>query len=344
MPPSLSRPPLVSVLMTMYNADTHLRAAVQSILNQTMRDFELIIVDDGSTDESVALMKNWDDPRIRLIQNPVNKGQTLCLNQGLALARGDWVARQDADDISLPSRLETQINAVTKNPGLTLIGSQAWIIDHAGKFEGTLNLPLEMESLEWASLFENPFVHTAVMYRRDQITNLGGYDESFAICQDYELWLRILRIHRGINLSARLVQYRHTAQSLSQSGRSTVDAESLRVRTILWDQIFADSNFSTADKWAFLQKAGPSFDEDSTHFASLHARVRAYYLQSRPDLVRSRDFRRTTALQHAQMGRNIFAKHRFAGACHLARGLVIDPQLLLDLAKDRVFGPWSFSR
>ena len=225
MPPSLSRPPLVSVLMTMYNADTHLRAAVESILNQTMRDFELIIVDDGSTDESVALMKNWDDPRIRLIQNPVNKGQTLCLNQGLALARGNWVARQDADDISLPSRLETQINAVTKNPGLTLIGSQAWIIDHAGKFEGTLNLPLEMESLEWASLFENPFVHTAVMYRRDQITNLGGYDESFAICQDYELWLRILRIHRGINLSARLVQYRHTAQSLSQSGRSTVDAE-----------------------------------------------------------------------------------------------------------------------
>jgi hypothetical protein len=330
--------------MTMYNAATHLRAAVESILNQTMRDFELIIVDDGSTDESVALLKNWDDPRIRLIQNPLNKGQTICLNQGLALARGNWVARQDADDISLPSRLETQINAVTKNPGLTLIGSQAWIIDHAGKFEGTLNLPLEMESLEWASLFENPFVHTAVMYRRDQITNLGGYDESFAICQDYELWLRVLQMYRGVNLSARLVQYRHTAQSLSQSGRSTVDAESLRVRAALWDRIFADSHFSASDKWAFLQKAGPSLGEDSTHFDSLSARVRAHYLQSRPNLIRSRDFRRTTALEYAQIGRNILAKHRFAGACHLARGLTIDPKLLLDLAKDRVLGPWSFSR
>ena len=344
MPPSLSRPPLVSVLMTMYNAATHLRAAVESVLNQTMRDFELIIVDDGSTDESVALMKNWDDPRIRLIPNAVNKGQTICLNQGLALARGVWVARQDADDISLPSRLETQINAVTQSEELTLIGSQAWIINHAGEFEGTLNLPLEMESFEWASLFENPFVHTAVMYRRDQITNLGGYDESFAICQDYELWLRVLRMHRGINLSARLVQYRHTTQSLSQTGRPTVDAESLRVREALWDRIFADSNFSASDKWTFLRKVGPQSHEDSTHFASLCARVRAHYLQSRPNLIRSRDFRRTTALEYAQIGRNILAKHRFAGAFHLARGLAIDPKLLLGLTKDRILGPWSFSR
>jgi len=100
--------PRVSVLMTMFNAAAYLQAAIESLLAQSYRDFELIIVDDGSTDESAAVAESLTDPRLRLVRNPANRGQNACLNQGLALARGEFVARQDADDLSRPDRLEKQ--------------------------------------------------------------------------------------------------------------------------------------------------------------------------------------------------------------------------------------------
>ena len=339
-----ANPPRVSVLMTMYNAARDLRAAVESVRAQKFTDFEFIIVDDGSTDDSVALVESCADSRIRLVRNAANKGQTPCLNQGLALARGQWIARQDADDLSHPTRLERQLEAVTRDETLALVGCQAWIIDGAGAFEGTLNLPLGPGSIEWAALFENPFIHTAAFFRREPIVQLGGYDETFRICQDYDLWERVMRTHRGMNLAARLVQYRHTAQSLSQAGRETAHAESLRVRAALWSRLFADGDFSPGEKAVFLRGGGRASAGEAAAFSKVCARVRHGYLKTRPHLADDRDFRRTAALQHAQIGRDALAGNPRTGIAELARALALDPALLLRLAADRLVGPWSFAR
>ena len=337
-------PPRVSVLMTMFNAARDVGSAVESVRAQTFADFEFIVVDDGSTDDSAALVESCGDARIRLVRNAANKGQTACLNQGLALACGEWIARQDADDLSHPARLERQLAAVAEDASLALVGCQAWIIDGAGAFEGTLNLPLGPESIEWAALFENPFIHTAAFFRREVVAQLGGYDESFRICQDYELWERVLRRHRGRNLPERLVRYRHTAQSLSQAARETVHAEALRVRTALWSRAFPPDAFSVVEKAAFLRGGGRASPHEAAAFSRLCARVRAAYLQARPQLAGDRDFRRTTALQHAQIGRDALAGNLCAGLAELARAFAIDPALLLDLAGDRLTGPRRFAR
>ena len=212
--------------MTMFDAARHLRAAVESILGQTFGDFEFLIVDDGSGDDSAAIVESYGDARIRLVRNERNKGQTPCLNQGLALARGTWVARQDADDLSLPRRLERQMERLRRDEKLALLGCQAWLVDDGGKFTGLLDVALGPESIEWAGLWENPFIHTAAIFRRDVVARLGGYDESFRICQDYDLWMRVAAEHATANLSERFTVYRHAAQSLQHSGRETVREES----------------------------------------------------------------------------------------------------------------------
>ena len=338
-----STAPRVSVLMTMYNAARDLRAAVESVRVQTFTDFEFIIVDDGSTDDSVALVESCADPRIRLVRNATNKGQTACLNQGLALARGEWIARQDADDLSHPTRIERQLDAVARDETLALVGCQAWIIDGAGAFEGTLNLPLGPASIEWAALFENPFIHTAAFFRREVIVGLGGYDEAFRICQDYDLWERVLRTQRGLNLPARLVQYRHTALSLSQAARETVHAESLRVRSALWSRLFAEGKFSAEEAAAFLRGGGRASASEAAAFSGVCKRVRDAYLQTRPQLADDRDFCRTAALQHAQIGRDALAENLRTGLTELVRAFALDPCLLLRLATDRLVGPWQSS-
>lgn len=339
-----SSPPRVSVLMTMYNAARDVRAAVESVRAQTFADFEFIIVDDGSTDGSAAVVESCADPRIRLVRNAANQGQTACLNQGLALARGEWIARQDADDLSLPTRLASQWETAARDATLALVGCQAWIIDGAGAFEGTLNLPLGPASIEWAALFENPFIHTAAFFRRELIAGLGGYDESFRICQDYDLWERLLRTHRAMNLPGRLVQYRHTAQSLSQAGQETARAEALRVRSALWSRLLAAGDFSPEEKAAFLRGGGRACAGEAAAFSEICRRVRDAYLATHPQLAHDLDFRRTTALQHAQIGRDALAGNPRTGLAEFARALALDPALVFTLAADRLTGPRRFTR
>lgn len=221
--------PAVTVLMTVFNGGRFLDAAIRSIADQTFRDWEFVIVDDASTDGSLAVSESWArrDPRIRVLPNAVNKGQTPCLNQGLREARGEWIARQDADDLSLPDRLARQMAACD---GLALLGTNGWIIDEADRIVGLLDAPLSHESISWTLPFLNPFMHTAVLARTKVIRDeLGGYDETFRIAQDYDLWAQVMAGHRTGNLADRLVCYRHLATSLSKSGRSTAFEEARRV-------------------------------------------------------------------------------------------------------------------
>ena len=224
--------PVVSVLMTVFNAGRFLDPSIRSILNQTFRDFEFLIIDDASTDGSAEIAEAWagKDPRIRFIRNADNKGQTTCLNQGLLLARGRWVARQDADDLAHPSRLAKQHQFTTIRPEIVLLGSNGRIIDEHDRLAGLLDAPLSQQAITWTSPFLNPFMHTSVMFRTDVIRDqFGGYNEAYRIAQDYELWTRVIAEHEGANLPERLVCYRHLTTSLSKSRKNAAFAEAAQV-------------------------------------------------------------------------------------------------------------------
>lgn len=223
--------PALSVLMPVFNAERHLDASIASIVGQDFRDWELVAVDDGSTDGSPEILARWAacDPRVRVIANPANKGQTPCLNQGLAACRGGWVARQDADDLSHPRRFSRQMAHVAGHPEVVLLGTQGILINEGGVRMGLLDVPRDANGIAWCAPFLNPFLHTAVMFRRDVVLAAGGYDESCRIAQDYELWTRLAAGHSTANLAQRLVSYRHAESSLSKTGRDLAFAEADRV-------------------------------------------------------------------------------------------------------------------
>lgn len=223
--------PSVSVLMAVFNGGQLLEDSIRSIADQTFRDWELIVVDDASTDQTREIVEAWSrrDPRIRLVANQTNKGQTPCLNQGLRECRGAWVARQDADDLSHPERLAAQMDFLERDAKTLLLGTQGMLIDTRGRRVGLLDVPCDPDGIAWSFPFLNPFLHTSVIFRRDAVMGVGAYDESFRIAQDYDLWGRLAARGRTANLPQRLVSYRHAETSLSKTGRETAFAEADRV-------------------------------------------------------------------------------------------------------------------
>lgn len=326
--------------MTMFEAAPHLRASVESILGQTFGDFEFIIVDDGSRDDSVEIVESYRDARIRLVRNERNKGQTPCLNQGLALARGAWVARQDADDISLPRRLERQMERLRRDEKLALLGCQAWLVDAGGKFSGLLDVALGPGSIAWAGLWENPFVHTAAVFRREVVARLGGYDESYRICQDYALWMRVAAEHPAENLSERLVIYRNSPQSLQHSGAGTVRAESERVLRGVLARTFAEK-ISDRDIGNLLRLRQGVTAAELPEFMDLYSRLLGSYRTAHPALASTREFRRTLALHRAKIGRGVLGERPLTGLIELARAAMLDPGLLFRLVADRLAGRFA---
>ena len=223
--------PVLSVLMAVRNGGACLQDSLRSITSQTFTDWEMVIVDDASTDGSAEAVAQWAsrDSRVRVIANSVNKGQTACLNEGLAACRGTWVARQDADDLSHRERFSRQLAYVRNHPSTVLLGTCGILIDASGKRTGLLDVPRGRDAIAWCAPFLNPFLHTAALFHRDTVSRAGGYDESYRIAQDYELWTRLAAEHDTANLPRRLVSYRNTENSLSRSGRETAFAEADRV-------------------------------------------------------------------------------------------------------------------
>lgn len=211
-------PPRVTVLMAVYNGEAFLREAVESILTQTYRDFEFLVIDDGSTDDSRAIVASYDDPRIRIIDNPHNIGLTRSLNRGLAIARGELIARQDADDVSHPQRIERQVSFMELHPEIAMVGCQARLIRQHGKprISRLLRKATTLAGIRYQFLHTNPFIHTSVLFRRKIVWDtLGGYNEDFKTSQDFELWSRLLARYRAANLSEMLVDNRWHPQSIS---------------------------------------------------------------------------------------------------------------------------------
>ena len=212
-------PPLISVVMAVYNGEPYLAAAVDSILSQSCGDFELIVVDDASTDSTAEVLGAYDDPRIICIRNEENLRQTRSLNRGLACASGRFIARHDADDVSHPRRFQRQLEAFADDPTLGLVGTAYEIIDDAGRVLETVVPPADDHSLKLLLEQGNIFCHGSVMMTLRAVAQAGGYNEAFPVTQDYDLWLRIAEHYRLSNLDAPLYQFRFGSETVSRTRR-----------------------------------------------------------------------------------------------------------------------------
>jgi hypothetical protein len=229
--------PEVSVVMSVYNGERYLRESIESLLSQTFSDFEFIIVDDGSTDSTAAILGEYRDPRIVLLRNEENIGLTKSLNRGLARVRGTFVARQDADDVSLPNRLERQVLFLREHPAVGILGSYCRLIDGEGRRLWLYRVPAYDLHIRWTSLLENPFAHPSVMVRRDVLAKNGlGYDEALVVAQDYDLWTRMLRYTQGANVSESLIYYR-LSRGVTRTRREAqiTNHDGIALRTIQYE-------------------------------------------------------------------------------------------------------------
>lgn len=305
-------PPRVTVLMSVHNGGRWLRTAIDSVLAQTWRDFEFLILDDASTDDSAAQIEGCGDPRIRLIRLPENIGLTRSLNTGLREARGEFVARQDSDDLSAPKRLAQQVAFLDGHREVALIGAQARLIDADGHSRGARDLPLETVGIRWLSLLDNPIIHTSAMFRTALVRDeLGGYDESFPCCQDYDLWARVLARHAARNLPERLVSVREHAASISATRPAEARAMVRRVVRQIADHSLPRLSLDDAAVallGAFRRHLAP---EEVPAFRALLARCDEEFRRQFPEATKSRDLARTRAGVFSRIAYNLLTRDRF---------------------------------
>jgi glycosyltransferase involved in cell wall biosynthesis len=213
------KPPKISVVMSVYNGEKHLREAADSILNQTFTDFEFIIINDGSTDKTKKILESFSDPRIRLFHHE-NIGLTKSLNRGLKNSKGDFIARMDADDISHPDRFYEQVAYLEQNPATGLLGTQYSVIDDNGKEFGTVRNPIKNPEIKDSLLINNTFCHGSVMFRKELLHIVGYYREKFSCVQDYDLWLRFAEHTEVSNLDSVLYKLRRSINSITRKKTS----------------------------------------------------------------------------------------------------------------------------
>jgi glycosyltransferase involved in cell wall biosynthesis len=217
-PSGAPRAPAVSVVMAVYRDLRFLDAAVDSILAQDFPDFEFIIVDDGNREDARFEALARRDPRIRIVALPDNLGTAAAANRGIESARGDIIARLDADDIAEPQRLSRQVAALAADPRLGLIGSAVTLIDEAGRAHGVQQMPQSDLEIRWTILFHNPFYHPAAAFRRGLFRRAGGYIVTELISQDHYLWFHMLPLCRARNLAEPLTRYRLNPHGLTAMG------------------------------------------------------------------------------------------------------------------------------
>lgn len=204
--------PLISVVMPAYNAEKFLEESISSILNQTFNNFEFIIVNDGSKDKTKKIINSYKkkDKRIILLNNPRNLGLQVSLNKALKNARGKYIARMDADDISLPKRFEIQVEFLEKNKDIFLVGGSAIVINEKGEKMGCLIKGDNARRIKKKLLKSNPLIHPSIMFRNSQ----EYYREKFVCSEDYDLYLRLLSKRKKIvNIPQFLVKYRISKNS-----------------------------------------------------------------------------------------------------------------------------------
>jgi glycosyltransferase involved in cell wall biosynthesis len=227
-------PPVVTVLLAVYNGDRYLRPAVDSILAQTFTNFELLVIDDGSTDRTLQILRTYEqaDRRVRIVTRP-NRGLTNTLNEGLGLARGKYLARMDADDLCLPERFAKQVAFLDAHPDCVLLGSRVLVIDSEGMPIREMASETGHDEIDAAHLGRGwPVVHPAVMMRLDALKKIGGYRDEFNTLEDLDLFLRLAEVGKLANLPDVLLHYRQHFASVTHSR----EAKQIEIRQAIYDQ------------------------------------------------------------------------------------------------------------
>ncbi len=254
----------VTVLMPAFNTENYIRNAIDSVLNQSFREFELLIINDGSTDRTEEIIRSITDPRIVLV-NQANAGVAAALNTGIRHAKGEYIARFDADDICYPNRLELQYNFIRSNPEYVLLGSDVVYMDKNGvelfyySCIGHTN-----EEIQTRIEFSCPFIHASVFYRTDIIRELGGYDLRGHTFEDYILWTKFIRKGKVHNFSIPLISVRLNPESITVDEKLRGKRfESLKKEMIFGNQpitekqesellgILKSQNFSTFKEYSY---------------------------------------------------------------------------------------------
>lgn len=207
--------PKVTVLMSVYNGEKYLREAIESILNQTFKDFEFSIINDGSTDRTAEILNCYNDNRIKIVNNEKNIGLAKSLNKGLKMAGGEYIARIDADDISMPNRLDVQYNYMKDDPNLAICASSYEQIDENGNTIKIIEGYLECEQLYYFLTFANWLAHSSIMFKKSIALKVNGYDDRLIRAQDYDLWYRISRMGKVIQIDEVLLKLRIHPENIS---------------------------------------------------------------------------------------------------------------------------------
>lgn len=264
--------PQVSVILPVHNAGEHLRAAIQSILDQTFTDFEFIIINDGSTDGSDAIIRSFTDPRISYMAIE-NRGVANALNEGIRNSTAPLIARMDADDISLSSRLEKQLRSLQEHPEIGLLGTWAEVLSNEGKAIGVLEHPTDHASICYSLLFDSPFVHPSVIFRREVFEMTGGYDTDPTLFEDLDMWQRMTGITVMANLPAHLVQYRSVPTGLSRIIKSRLP-QLMNCRRRHMQRLFPDLTGRELDLLSSIGIDHPMITVGELR--SLHGRLSSY--------------------------------------------------------------------
>lgn len=249
---------LVSIIMATYNDEQYLQQAVDSILSQTYKHFEFIIIDDCSTDGTNKILQEIRDDRVILLHNDKNMKLAYSLNRCLDIAKGDFIFRMDADDISLPNRVEKQVDYFLSHPDIDILGCNAVTF---GAFASHMVYPETHEEIKAGLLFNNSLCHPAVAFRKSTLDY--RYDESFAASQDYELWTRLIGIKKFHNIQEELFQYRvHAKQTNKKNGnKQKIGANYSRIRML--EKLIPDSKDSDRNNLlSFCELESPKNNEE----------------------------------------------------------------------------------
>lgn len=222
--------PKISVVMSVYNGMPYLKEALESILTQTYKNFELIIVDDASTDHSWDYLRSIKDKRIKLIQNKKNLCLAASLNIALTKATGDYIARMDADDISLPKRFEEQIKFLTHNPSIDLCGTWVDLINERGKIIGEQKYPTSPDNIRNAITWYTAVIHPTYMAKANFFKRLNGYRIEFDLAEDYDLLSRAKNKFKIANIPKKLLLWRLQGRRRSRKAMSKMDHIELKIK------------------------------------------------------------------------------------------------------------------
>lgn len=243
---ALHHKPKVSVVMATFNAQTYLKEAIESILNQTFRDFEFIIIDDGSTDTTIAIIQSYKDPRIKLYKRN-HRGLIASLNEGIELSKGEYIARMDADDVSDSKRFELQVKFLDTHPDYALLGTTTQIIDTQGRTIAISAEPTKYSDILKGLLVRNVLAHGSTMTRKTVLEEQDGYDPKAIHAEDYDLWTRIVRRHKVSILPQVLFKWRLNPAGVSVT-KSKVQRQTVeRIRAREWKIYTKDRSFPKVD-------------------------------------------------------------------------------------------------